>query len=58
MTSVKMADVLPENDAHIVVKKQSKAILAEEIQVQLHKNLLAMTKSEERLIATEATEAE
>ncbi len=58
MTSVKMADVLPENDAQIVVKKQSKAILAEEIQVQLHKNLLAMTKSEERLIATEATEAE
>ena len=24
--SVKMADMLPENDAHIIVKKQSKAI--------------------------------
>lgn len=54
MTSVKMAEVLPENDAHIIVKKQSKAILAEETQVQLHKNLLAMTKGEERVNVSEA----
>jgi hypothetical protein len=36
------------------VKKQSKAILAEETQVQLHKNLLAMTKGEERVNVSEA----
>ena len=54
MTSVKMAEVLPENDAHIVEKKQSKAILAGETQVQLHKNLLAMTKGEERVNVSEA----
>ena len=53
MTSVKMAEVLPENDTHILVKKQSKAILAEETQVQLHKNLLAMTKGEERVNVSE-----
>ncbi|WP_394220789.1 hypothetical protein [Alteromonas gracilis] len=54
MTSVKMAEVLPENDAHIVVKKQSKAILAEQTQIKLHKSLLAMTKGEKRLDVTEA----
>jgi opacity protein-like surface antigen len=41
MTNVKMADVLPANDAHIVVKKQSKAILSEETQISLHNSLLA-----------------
>ena len=53
MTSVKMADVLPENDAHIIVKKQSKAILAKATQVQLHKNLLAMTEREESTVVTQ-----
>ena len=53
MTSVKMADMLPENDAHIIVKKQSKAILAEATQVQLHKNLLAMTEREESTVVAQ-----
>ncbi|WP_334018545.1 hypothetical protein [Alteromonas sp. S015] len=53
MTNVKMAEVLPENDANIVVKKHSKAILAEETQVQLHKNLLAMTKGDVRVNVSE-----
>ncbi|WP_420935671.1 hypothetical protein ACOJR9_07470 [Alteromonas sp. A081] len=44
MTNVKMADVLPANDAHIVVKRQSKAILTEETQISLHKSLLALSK--------------
>jgi hypothetical protein len=48
MTSVNMADVLPENDAHIVVKKQSVALLAEETQIALHKNLLAMAKEKNK----------
>jgi opacity protein-like surface antigen len=39
MTSVNMADVLPKNDAHIIVKKQSAALLAEETQIALHKKL-------------------
>jgi opacity protein-like surface antigen len=47
MTNVKMADVLPANDAHIVVKRQSKAILTEETQISLHKSLLALSKSKE-----------
>lgn len=50
MTNVKMADVLPANDAHIVVKKQSTAILTEETQISLHKNLLAKTQREESLV--------
>ncbi len=54
MMNVNMADVLPENDAHIIVKKQSKAMLDEATQVQLHKDLLAMTKREERLNVTQA----
>ncbi|WP_338517064.1 hypothetical protein [Alteromonas gracilis] len=54
MTSVKMADVLPENDAHILVKKQSKAILAEATQVKLHENLLAMRKREESVNVAES----
>lgn len=48
MTSVNMADVLPENDAHIVVKKQSVALLAEETQIALHNNLLAMAKEKNK----------
>ncbi|WP_377893875.1 hypothetical protein [Alteromonas sp. R78001] len=48
MTSVNMADVLPENDAHVVVKKQSVALLAEETQIALHKNLLAMAKEKNK----------
>ncbi|BFT30712.1 hypothetical protein D210916BOD24_18880 [Alteromonas sp. D210916BOD_24] len=54
MTSVKMADVLPENDAHIVVKKQSKAILAEATQIKLHEDLLAMSKRENRVSVAES----
>jgi len=48
MTSVNMADVLPKNDAHIIVKKQSAALLAEETQIALHKNLLAMAKEKNK----------
>jgi len=44
MTSVNMAEVLPENNAHIAVKRQSAELLAEQTQIALHKNLLAMTK--------------
>jgi len=44
MTSVKMAEVLPENNAHIVVKRQSVALLNEETQIALHNNLLAMAE--------------
>ena len=47
MTNVKMADVLPANDAHIVVKRQSKAILTEETQISLHNSLLALSKVED-----------
>jgi hypothetical protein len=54
MTSVKMADVLPENDAHILVRKQSKAILAEAVQIKLHENLIAMSKREERVTVAES----
>ncbi len=54
MTSVKMADVLPENDAHIVVKKQTKAILAEATQIKLHEDLLAMSKRENRVSVAES----
>ncbi|NDW20442.1 hypothetical protein [Alteromonas hispanica] len=50
MTNVKMAEVLPANDARIVVKKQSTAILTEETQISLHKNLLAKTQREESLV--------
>ncbi len=45
MISINMADVLPKNDAHIVVKKQSTMMLNEQTQEALHKNLLAMTKA-------------
>lgn len=54
MTSVNMADVLPENDAHIVVKKQSKAILAEATQVKLYENLIAMRKRGEDVNVAES----
>ena len=47
MTNVKMADVLPANDAHIVVKRQSKAILTKETQISLHNSLLALSKVED-----------
>ena len=53
MTSVKMASTARKRCAHCC-EKQSKAILAEETQVQLHKNLLAMTKGEERVNVSEA----
>ncbi|AIF98575.1 MAG TPA: hypothetical protein DCW74_10915 [Alteromonas australica] len=45
MISINMADVLPKNDAHIVVKKQSTMMLNEQTQEALHKNLLAMAKA-------------
>lgn len=45
MTSINMADVLPKNDAHILVKKQSTMMLNEQTQEALHKNLLAMAKA-------------
>ena len=45
MISINMADVLPKNDAHIVVKKQSTMMLNEQTQEALHENLLAMAKA-------------
>ena len=45
MISINMADVLPKNDAHIVVKKKSTMMLNEQTQEALHKNLLAMAKA-------------
>lgn len=45
MISINMADVLPKNDAHILVKKQSTMMLNEQTQEALHKNLLAMAKA-------------
>ena len=45
MISINMADVLPKNDAHSVVKKQSTMMLNEQTQEALHKNLLAMAKA-------------
>ena len=45
MISINMADVLPKNDAHIVVKKQSTMMLNEQTREALHKNLLAMAKA-------------
>ncbi|NDV91049.1 hypothetical protein GTH32_07590 [Alteromonas sp. 345S023] len=56
MTSVNMAEVLPANDAHIDVKKQSTTMLSEQTQIELHKNLLAMAKREERAPVTAQSE--
>lgn len=56
MTSVNMAEVLPANNAHIDVKKQSTTMLSEQTQIQLHKNLLAMAKREERAPVTAQSE--
>jgi opacity protein-like surface antigen len=56
MTSVNMAEVLPANDAHIDVKKQSTTMLSEQTQIELHKNLLAMAKREERTPVTAQSE--
>ena len=56
MTSVRMADVLPSNDAHMIVKRQSKAMLAEETQVALHKYLLAMAEQKEVDVTVELSE--
>jgi len=51
MTNMKMAEELPQNDAHIVVKKQTRAILDEAVQIKLHKNLVAMTEERMRVEA-------
>jgi len=51
-----MADVLPSNDAHMIVKRQSKAMLAEETQVALHNYLLAMTEKKEVSVTVELSE--
>ncbi len=51
MTNVKMAEELPTNDAHIIVKKQARAILDEQVQIKLHKNLLVMAEKQERVRA-------
>lgn len=51
MTNMKMAEELPQNDAHILVKKQTRAILDEAVQIKLHKNLVAMTEERMRVEA-------
>ena len=56
MTSVNMAEVLPANNAHIDVKKQSTTMLSEQTQIQLHKNLMAMAKRQERALVTAQSE--